>query len=365
MSDFTLIVAGDPGQLTGGYVYDARIVQSLRDTGWEIDVIGLEGRFPEPDAVASHALDSALTRLPDGSRAVVDGLAMGGLPAIIERHASRLSIVALVHHPLSDETGLGAPEQQRFRISETRALAAVEGVIVTSVYTARRLADFDVPAERIAVIEPGVEIGALAGDHQADSQKVEDQQSDAIPRLLCVATITPRKGQDLLIEALAELAELPWQCQLVGALDRADRYVAQVREAIARHGLETRIELLGSQPGERLPALYAQADLFVLPSHYEGYGMVITEALAHGLPVVTTTGGALAHTLPDAAGIKVAPGDVGALRDALRSMLEEPDTRARYQAGAREARETLKDWNHAAEAFGHALTRFGPSEERA
>ncbi|KAA0020704.1 glycosyltransferase family 4 protein [Salinicola corii] len=354
MNEFTLIVAGDPAQLTGGYVYDARIVEALRATGWTIDVIGLEGRFPEPDAVASHALDSALTRQPEDTLVVIDGLAMGGLPAIVERHASRLSIIALVHHPLADETGLGTPEQQRFRISETRALAAVEGVMVTSVYTARRLADFDVSADRIAVIEPGVELSPIE----------KNEESNAIPRLLCIATITPRKGQDLLVEALSELADLPWQCQLVGALDRADHYVAQVREAIARHRLEARIELLGSQPLERLPAFYAGADLFVLPSHYEGYGMVITEALAHGLPVVTTTGGALAHTLPDAAGIKVVPGDVSALRDAIRSMLEEPETYTRYRAGAREARETLSDWQTAAEAFGIALARFGLSKER-
>jgi len=351
MNDFALIVAGDPSQLTGGYVYDARIVKALRGNGWKIDVVGLDGRFPEPDAVASHALDSALTALPDGSQAVIDGLAMGGLPAIVERHASRLTITALVHHPLADETGLGAPEQQRFRISETRALAAVENVIVTSVYTARRLADFAVPAEKIAVIEPGVEIGQLAS---GDGSKT--------PRLLCIATVTPRKGQDLLVEALAGLTSLPWQCDLIGALDRADAYVGKVREAIARHQLNERIQLLGSQPGEHLDRYYRQADLFVLPSHYEGYGMVITEALAHGLPVVTTTGGALAHTLPDAAGIKVPPGDVSALRDALKRMLKEPETYRRYQAGARKVRETLSDWNAAADAFGEALKRSSTAE---
>lgn len=351
MSDFTLIVAGDPGQLTGGYVYDARIVKALRTHGWEIDVIGLDGRFPEPDAVASHALDSALTALPDGSQAVIDGLAMGGLPAIVERHASRLAITALVHHPLADETGLGAPEQQRFRISETRALAAVGHVIVTSVYTARRLADFAVPAEKIAVIEPGVELGQLAsGD------------GSGTPRLLCIATITPRKGQDLLVEALSGLTSLPWQCDLIGALDRADAYVDEVRKAIDAHQLGERIQLLGSQPTDRLTEHYRQADLFVLPSHYEGYGMVITEALAHGLPVVTTTGGALAHTLPDAAGIKVPPGDVTALRDALKRMLEEPETYRRYQTGAREIRDTLGDWNRAADAFGQALKRAKATE---
>lgn len=351
MSDFTLIVAGDPGQLTGGYVYDARIVEALRATGWSIDVIGLEGRFPEPDAVASHALDCALTALADGSRAVIDGLAMGGLPAIVERHASRLSITALVHHPLADETGLGAPEQQRFRVSETRALAAATSVIVTSIHTARRLRDFDVPADKIAVVEPGVETGPLAsGD------------GSGTPRLLCIATVTPRKGQDLLVEALAGLTALPWRCDLIGALDRADAYVAKVREAIAEHQLGERVRLLGSQPAERLGEHYRQADLFVLPSHYEGYGMVVTEALAHGLPVVTTTGGALAHTLPDTAGIKVPPGDVAALRHALERMLEEPETYQRFRAGARTCRETLTDWHTAAAAFGQALKRSTMTE---
>lgn len=107
MSDFTLIVAGDPGQLTGGYVYDARIVQSLRDTGWEIDVIGLEGRFPEPDAVASHALDSALTRLPDGSRAVIDGLAMGGLrrSSSVTPHGYRSSRWSIIRCPTKPDWG--------------------------------------------------------------------------------------------------------------------------------------------------------------------------------------------------------------------------------------------------------------------
>lgn len=351
MSDFTLIVAGDPDQLTGGYIYDARIVKALRADGWSIDVVGLDGRFPEPDAVASHALDSALTALPDGSRAVIDGLAMGGLPAIVERHTSRLSLTALVHHPLADETGLGSPEQQRFRISETRALAAVERVIVTSVYTAHRLADFAVPAHKISVIEPGVQMGKpAAGD------------GSGIPRLLCVATLTPRKGQDLLVDALGALETLPWKCDLIGALDRAGDYVARVRSRIEHHRLSQRIRLLGPQPSERLSEHYEQADLFVLPSYYEGYGMVITEALAHGLPIVATTGGALAHTLPDAAGIKVPPGSVPALQSALQRMLSDPETYQRYRNGARDSRRHLNDWANAGRAFGKALKQANAKE---
>ncbi|WP_110686980.1 glycosyltransferase family 4 protein [Salinicola aestuarinus] len=346
MKALTLIVAGDPEQLTGGYRYDARIAEGLRSEGWQVEVVGLDGRFPEPDAVASHALDSALTALPDGARVVIDGLAMSGLPAIVERHASRLAVTALIHHPLADETGLDAAEQQRFRISETRALAAVERVIVTSVYTARRLADFEVPTDKLFVIEPGVDRGELSGTRR-----------EGPARLLCVATLTPRKGQDLLVDALAELAELPWQCDLIGGLDRADAFVADVTQRIAHHGLETRIRLLGPVPSDALSAYYHDADLFVLPSHYEGYGMVITEALAHGLPVVTTTGGALAHTLPASAGLKVPPGDVPALRDALKRMLEDAESYRGFCQGAKDVRESLNDWPSAAKAFNVALER--------
>ncbi|WP_459869080.1 glycosyltransferase family 4 protein [Halomonas shantousis] len=343
MSELTFIVAGDPTKLNGSYIYDARMVEALRETGRQVTVIGLEGRFPEPDAQATRALDSALDKLPAGSHVVIDGLALGGLPEVIEAHRERLTLTALIHHPLADETGLGEPQRQRFMISETRALAAVKNVIATSVFTARRLADFAVPPERIQVIEPGVDSAPLAIGHGDP------------PRLLCVATLTPRKGHEVLIDALARLTDLPWQCDCIGGLDHDPSHARHVQTRIRQLGLDTRIHLLGSRPPEALSAAYQGADLFVLPSHYEGYGMVITEALAHGLPVVTTTGGALTYTLPDVAGLKVPPGDVTALVEALKQMLTDRDARARFAAGARQARDQLRDWQAAGEAFAKAL----------
>ncbi|MBZ9560273.1 MULTISPECIES: glycosyltransferase family 4 protein [unclassified Modicisalibacter] len=342
----TLIVAGDPQQLTGGYVYDARIAEALREQGWRVDVIGLEGRFPEPDAVAAQALDTALAGLADGARAVIDGLAMGALPEVVARHGERLDLTALVHHPLADETGLDEAQRTRFAVSETRALGAVARVIVTSPFTARRLADYHVAPGRIAVVEPGVDRAPLPADG-----------GDSATRLLCVATVTPRKGHDVLIDALATLADRDWRCDCIGGLDRDTAHVDRVRERIAATGLEARIHLLGERPPAELGSAYRDADVFVLPSHYEGYGMVISEALAHGLPVITTTGGALAHTLPADAGLPVPPGDAEALAGALARWFDDAELRRHLRDGARRARDALQDWNQAGRAFAAALQR--------
>ncbi len=343
----TFIVAGDPAQLTGSYVYDARIVTALRHLGWHIDVIGLAGRFPEPDATAADALEHALAGQPDGRRVVIDALAMAGLPNIVATHAERLDLYALVHHPLADETGLDDAQRQRFAISEARAWTAARRVIATSPFTARRLADFAIPAEHITVVEPGVDAAPLARRVTGDSPGKQ--------HLLCVATLTPRKGHDVLVEALARLSDRDWQCDCVGGLDHDAPHARRVSERIREHGLSERIRLLGEYPPETLAGSYQDADLFVLASHYEGYGMVISEALARGLPVITTTGGALAYTLPRDAGLAVPPGDAAALADALKRWFDDPALRQRLRSGARRARDGLPSWETAASAFAGAL----------
>ena len=104
---------------------------------------------------------------------------------------------------------------------------------------------------------------------------------------------------------------------IAGADDRAPETTALVRRMIADHGFESKCRMLGPVDAAGLDRLYDGADLFVMPSLYEGYGMVIGEAMARGLPIVCTTGGAAAETAPDAAAIKVPPGDVDAFRAAL------------------------------------------------
>lgn len=347
--DLVLIVAGDPDQKTGGYLYDARMVAELRRQAWRVEVVGLQGRFPLPDREARYSLATTLAGLPDDALVVIDGLAMGGLPDEVERHAERLRIVALVHHPLADETGLDVARQRWFRESEARALAAARRVIVTSHHTARGLSDFGVSDHRIRVAEPGVDRAPLA-----DAALDPEAPAHAC-RLLCVATLTPRKGLGLLVEALASLTDRAWTCEVIGSHRRDPGHAAALLAEAQRLGLSDRLRFLGERDDRELEAAYRQADLFVLPSWYEGYGMVVTEALARGLPVITTTGGALADTLPPGAGIAVPPGDVGALREALSRWLDDPDLRRRLRRGAREARNGLADWQEAGRGFMAAL----------
>lgn len=346
---FSLIVAGDPDQRTGGYLYDAHIVSALRAQGWAIEVIGLEGAFPDADAAATQALAGALAAQPDGATVVIDGLAMGALPEVVNRHVDRLAITALVHHPLGDELGLDADDQQRLHQSELRALAAVPRIIVTSHFTARRLSaladEYNLPlVAAVSVVEPGVEQAPVS--------------PACVPgeplNLLCVATLTPRKGQDVLIEALAGLKASRWRCDCFGGARDAE-FTLRLQYLIEFHGLEGQATLHGECDSDTLEAAYHNAHALVLPSWYEGYGMVVTEALAHGLPVITTTGGALRDTLPAGAGLSVEPGDVEALQIAIERFCDDTDLRASLRQGAIEARQTLKDWPAAAEAFASAL----------
>src|SRR5262249_16826593 len=146
-------------------------------------------------------------------------------------------------------------------------------------------------------------------------------------RLLAVATVTPRKGHLILIEALARLADLDWHLLCVGSLERDPATATAFRQAIARHHLADRVTLAGEWPPERLGAAYRQADCFVLPSFHEGYGMAFAEALAHGLPIVATTGGAISETVPASAGLLVPPGDSAALAAALRRLMSDGELR--------------------------------------
>ena len=339
----TLLVAGDPSQRTGGYLYDARIAAGLRERGWTVAVIGLAGRFPRADAQARDELAAALAALPDASLVLLDGLVMGDLGEVLRAQRQRLRMVALLHHPLADEGGLDAAERSHFLASEGAALAEVAAVITTSAFTARRLAGLGWLRGGCTVVEPGVAAAPLAS------------AAGEPPRLLCVASLSPRKAQDVLLAALVQNTHLAWQCELVGSRDRDPAFAAQLDAQLRAYHLHERVSLTGELAEPDLQAAYGRADLFVLASRYEGYGMVITEALAHGLPVLCTSGGALAETLPPGAGLQVPPDDLAALAAALRRLLGDRELRLELREGARRARHTLRDWSAAAADFEHAL----------
>jgi glycosyltransferase involved in cell wall biosynthesis len=336
MPTLALVLPGDPATPTGGYEYDRRIVAGLRDLGWAVTVHALDASFPAPTPAARAAARDAFARLPDGATVLVDGLALGVLPEVAAAEARRLRLVALVHHPLADETGLEPGRAEALRRSEAQALAAVRFVVTTSGTTARGLACYGVPPERIAVIEPGIDPAPLAAG--SDGPGVA---------LLCVAAVVPRKGHAVLIDALSGLADRDWRLTCVGSLGRSPQTVAALEHRIAALGLTDRVTIRGAVDRATLDACYAHADVFVLPTFHEGYGMALAEALARGVPVVSTRAGAVPETVPPDAGLLVPPGDPAALRDALARVLDDAALRARLAEGARRARARLPGWDAA------------------
>ncbi|RZL90278.1 MAG: glycosyltransferase family 1 protein [Variovorax sp.] len=343
----SFLVPGDLNTRTGGYTYDRHIVDGLRAQHWQVEVETLDEGYPAPDATALAQAGRIVDALPDRTLAVVDGLAFGVLPELAQRHARRLDWIALVHHPLSLETGLDEARQRELFESERRALASARGVIVTSPATARALAAFGVDAARIAVVEPGTDPAPLA-----------TWSGGGTLSLLCVATVTPRKGHVLLVEALAGLRDRQWTLHCAGSLTMDAACAGALMAAIERHGLQGRVVLHGELDEAGLQPLYGQADAFVLPSFHEGYGMALAEALAHGLPVISTTAGAIADTVPADAGMLVPPGDSVALRAALQRLLDDPAWRAQRAAGARMARGQQPTWPMSAARFAAALAAF-------
>ena len=345
-AELHLVVPGSLGQNTGGYRYDRRLVEGLRAHGWAVHVHELPGTHPQVDAATVLAADDAFSRLPDRGLVLIDGLALPAVAPAIARHGDRLRLLALVHHPLWLETGLGAAQADALRTLEQEALGRMRGVLVPSRRTARDVAALGVPEARIAVVPPGTDPAPPARG-----------SGDGVPMLLSVAIVTPRKGHGTLLTALAALGDLPWRLTLIGSLDRDPAHAGTVRAMVRHAGLEERVALCGEVDEAALAAAYARADLFVQASHHEGFGMAVAEALAHGLPVVATAVGAAPELVGGSAGLLVPPGDAPALAGALRRVLADAALRRRLSAGARAAAAALPTWEATARAAAGSLRR--------
>lgn len=340
------LLPGDPATPTGGFVYDRHAIEGLRAAGMLAGTIRVDGPFPEGDATALRTAGTALAAAPDGHRVIVDGLAFTALAPILRDHAGRLEIVALVHHPLGDETGLDPRARDRWLAAETEALALAQAIIVTSHTTLARLGNLGIDRARVTVVVPGVD--------PAPDLSFRDVREAGPLRLLCVATLIPRKGQHLLLDALAGLGDRDWRLALVGDA-RDPAYAARVRERVAQDGLVDRIDLTGALPDAALERHWRRADAFVFPSLHEGWGIAPVEAVRWGLPVITSDAGALPESVPRAARVMVSAGDVAALRAALARMLDDPAHRAALAAGARDAARSLRTWDSMRVAFAEAV----------
>lgn len=336
---------GDLGTPTGGYGYDRRIISGLRANGWEVETVSLGGGFPYPSKETLANAEHVLFEQPENSLVLIDGLAFGVMPEFAQKFSCNLRLIALVHHPLCQENGLSPEQASSLLSSEKAALQHVEKVIVTSPATAEQVTRlFGVPTCQISTIVPGTDI----------PDPVVRKPSDTV-NLLSVGTVVPRKGYDLLFNALSGVSHQNWHLSIVGGTDADPScYNALVKMAEDLE-LSDRISFHGGIPERALTEFYQSADVFVLASRYEGYGMAYTEAMAHGLPVIGSGAGAVEGTLASGAALYCGIEDVDALQGALNQLISGPEKRSNLALLAREAAQKLPSWQDAAAEFERVL----------
>jgi len=337
----------NPGQPSGGNIYDRRVCAGLAEAGWELLVATVAAAWPVPDSGARADLARIVSAIPDGEIALIDGLIASPTAPQLLPHAGRISMTVLLHMPLA--TALDTRHDASAVDSERAVLYAATSVVVTSEWTRQQvLTRYQIPADRVHVAPPGVDC-------------VTARARPVPGHLLCVGTLGRHKGQDLLVEALAELGDLDWHCVLAGPLDRDPDFVGQLKTRIARLGYDHHVRLAGVLTGATLSHAYTTADLLVAPSRSETYGMAVTEALAHGLPVIAAAVGGLPEALGCAAdGIRpgqlIPPGDPAALAAAIRDWLGDERLRHRLRGAAEERRSNLRGWEQTTREIAKALT---------
>jgi glycosyltransferase involved in cell wall biosynthesis len=337
----------DPDQPTGGNIYDRRVCAGLSEAGWEVLVATVAAAWPVPGSGARADLARVVSAIPDGETVLIDGLIASSAAAQLLPHTGRIRMTVLLHMPLA--TAVDTHHDAGAERSERAVLRAAAGVIVTSEWTRGQvLARYRVPARRVHVARPGAD-------------RIAAPPRPVRGHLICVGVLSRHKGQDLLVEALADLADRDWHCVLAGSLDRDPDFVERLRTRITRLGYGHRVRLSGVLTGAALSHAYTTADLLVAPSRSETYGMTVTEALAHGVPVIATAVGGLPEALgstPDGIGPGqlIPPGDAAALAAALGDWLGDEGHRQRLQAAVRQRQLTLRGWEQTTQRIADALT---------
>ena len=343
------VIPGAVDQPTGGYGYDRKILAHARAGGIDLGHVEIPGGYPFPDNAVLRETSRRLADLPADGVLLIDGLAYGAMPAQL-LGALPQRLVELCHHPLALEPGTDPETQAQLRTSERAAMALARRVIVTGPQTAAIVAaDFGVAPQRIAVAVPGT-----------DRAERATGSGGATRKLLAVGSVIPRKGYDVLVRALAEVADLDWTLDIVGSLLHAPATVVEVQNLIQDLGLARRTTLRGALGSAALEQAYVKADLFVMATHYEGYGMVIAEAMARGLPIVTTNGGAVADTFDTRAGLLVPHGQSQALAKAIREMLTTHGILKHFSDGSWASGQELPSWDDTVSVIAATLREVAP-----
>jgi len=337
----------DAARVSGGNVYDRHVRDGLRSSGWDVRMVVVEQAQANPSTDSSPTT-LALAELPDGALALIDGLIAVAESDAVVAESSRLLMVVLAHMVWGLREAADDDDQTITSMDRERAaLSAAKRVIATSEWTRSELTSRGLTA-------PGTVVVARPGTDPAQAAVA----SRSGGRLLCVGVVAPHKGQDLLIHALARLTDLAdWTCTIAGALNTAPHFVDELTSALQTSGLTPRVTLTGTLTGASLERAYGSADLVIVPSRDESFGMVAAEALARGIPVVASRVGGIPEAMAgSSAGMLVPADDPWALEVVLRQWLTSQQRRAELKSAAMDARLAARPWSATIAVVASALT---------
>lgn len=304
------IIPGALEQLTGGYIYDQKIITGLSEKGYRVVIHNPGNDFPFPGRESLDQYHKILKAIEPGETVIIDSLALGPAEEIISLFSAQNPMVALMHLPLFMNPSFNEKEKKFFRLQETSVLSKMRVIIAVSRHTEQVIQECGVDPSKIQVISP-----------RAESLKRKEKYPVAPRSLLCVANYTRNKGHSMLIEALCNQENSDWIMRCYGDQTMEKDCFAKLQQRVKSYGLENRILFNGPRPQEALPEIYLSSDLFILPSEYESYPMVLAEALVHGVPVVAAKAGGIPEVVPEGAGVFFKPRSIQSLGAAINAVI--------------------------------------------
>ena len=350
-----LIIYGDLGNVTGGYIYDRKLVGHLHRRGDQVEVISLPWRS-YPRHLGDNVSRALRRRLCSASFDLLleDELNHPSLFWVNRRLRATISypIVSLVHHLRCSEHR-PAWKNRFYRWIEGLYLESVDGFVFNSNTTASVVGKI-VRSKRPAVIAyPG-------GDRLNPKMRLDQIHQRAHQptplRITFVGNVIPRKGLDVLISGLASLPRDTWQLEVIGSLTTHPAYVQSIRRQIARGGLTDHVRLCGLLSDGELASRLARSHVLAVPSSYEGFGMVYIEAMGFGVPVIAARVGAPSEFVSHGRnGFLIRPGDTGSLAHCVQTLYRDREYLAQLSLAALERYREHPTWTDSSERIREFL----------
>jgi glycosyltransferase involved in cell wall biosynthesis len=335
---------GDINSLTGSHIFTKRFAEGLKKNGHQITIHQLSNDFPFPSDKSLQTVQTILSLIPESDTIIFDNLISSSISALLKECAHRNHLICLFHLPLSIYPGFSVYQREMLAFSESESLGFIHHILAVGPFVEKFLLQQGIDKKKIILTFPGVE--------DCPQKKIYQPKPY---RLLSVANLIRSKGHVTLVKALSALNNINWILDCYGDLDLDRQYLADLQALIRRNNLQNKIFIHGTISGKALSDAYLSADLFIHPSEFETYGIALTEALAHGIPVIASTGGGTLSTVPASMGKFFKPDDVYGLETILEVVFENTEIYKKLCNEASRYKSQAITWQKSADDFELAM----------